>query len=68
MCKNYTKKFLYKHENSSRSSFLQVTHAERSASLYTGVKLNLRDRVLGRVEKDSFIALPGKGGHVGLMP
>ena len=68
MCKNYTKKFLYKHENSSSSSFLQVTHAESSASLYTGVKLNLRDRVLGKVEKDSFIALPGKGGHVGLMP
>ena len=66
MCKNYTEKFLYKHENSSSSSFLQVTHAE--SSLYTGVELNLRDRVLGEVEKDSFIALPGKGGHVGLMP
>ena len=26
MCKNYTEKFLYKHENSSSSSFLQVTH------------------------------------------
>ena len=25
-------------------------------------------RVLGEVEKDSFIALPGKGGHSGLMP
>ena len=35
---------------------------------YTGIKLNLRDRVLGKVVKDSFIALPGKGGHVGLMP
>ena len=37
--------------------------AESSASLYTGVKSNLGDRVLGEVEKDSFITLPGKGGH-----
>ena len=36
--------------------------------LYTGAELNLRDRVLGEVEKDSFIALPGKGGHRGLLP
>ena len=27
-----------------------------------GAKLNLGDRVLGEVERDSFIALPGKGG------
>ena len=26
------------------------------------------DRVLGEGEKDSFIALPGKGGHSRLMP
>ena len=31
--------------------------------LYTGAKLNLGDRVLGEVEKNSFIALPSKGGH-----
>ena len=36
--------------------------------LYTGAGLNLRDRVLGEAEKNSFIALPGKGGHSGLMP
>ena len=43
--------------------------AESSAtSLYTGAKSNLRDRVLGEVEKNSFTALPGKGGHSGLMP
>ena len=42
--------------------------AESSASLYTGVKSNLGDRVLGEVEKDSFITLPGKGGHSGLLP
>ena len=37
-------------------------------SLYSGAKSNLRDRVLGEVEKNSFIALPGKGGHSRLMP
>ena len=31
-------------------------------------ELILRDRVLGEVEKNSFIALPGKGGHSGLVP
>ena len=35
---------------------------------YICVKSNLRDRVLGRVEKDSFVAMPGKGGHSRLMP
>ena len=34
--------------------------AESSASLYTGAKWNLRDRVLGEVEKNSFIALPDR--------
>ena len=36
--------------------------------LYPGTELNLGDRVLGEVEKNSFIALPGEGGHSGLMP
>ena len=36
--------------------------------MYTSTGLNLGDRVLGEVEKKSFIALPGKGGHSGLMP
>ena len=36
--------------------------------LYPGTELNLGDRVLGAVEKDSFTALPGKGGHSRLMP
>ena len=40
----------------------------RAWSLCTGAKSNLRDRVLGEVEKNSFIALPGKGGHSGLVP
>ena len=29
---------------------------------------DLRDRVLGEVERNSFMALSGKGGHSGLMP
>ena len=36
--------------------------------LCTGAESNLRDRVLGEVEMNSFIALPGKGGHSGLLP
>ena len=36
--------------------------------LYTDTKLNLRGRALGEVEKNSFIALPGKGGHSRLSP
>ena len=36
--------------------------------LCTGTELNFRDRVLGEVEKNSFIASPGKRGHSGLMP
>ena len=28
----------------------------------------IKDRVLSEVEKNSFIALPGKGGHSGLVP
>ena len=38
-----------------------------AASPYSGAKSNLRDRVLGEVEVGSFISLPGKGGHSGLM-
>ena len=33
-----------------------------------GAKLNLGDRVLGELEKNSFIALPVNGGHSGLLP
>ena len=35
-------------------------------ALCTGAELNLGNRVLGEIEK-SFISLPGKGGHSGLM-
>ena len=36
--------------------------------LFPDTKLNLGDRVLGEVKKNSFIALPGKGVHSWLMP
>ena len=36
--------------------------------LCTGAESNLEDRVLGEGEKNSFIALPGKGGHSEFMP
>ena len=40
----------------------------KTQPLCTGAELNLRDGVLGEVAKNSFIALPGKGGHSRLMP
>ena len=40
----------------------------KTQHLCTSAKSNLRDRVLGEVEKNGFIALPGKGGHSGFMP
>ena len=36
--------------------------------MYTGAKLNFGHIVLGEVEMDSFIALPGKDGHSRLLP
>ena len=42
-------------------------NAEKSASVYS-VELNLRDRVLGEVEKNSFIGLPGKGDTTDWSP
>ena len=50
--------FLLSHGNVTKSS----------ASLYTGAESNPRDRILGEVEKDNFIALPGKGRHTALQP
>ena len=38
------------------------------APLYTDGELNPRDKILGETEKDSFIALQGKGSHTGLPP
>ena len=65
----------------SLRSHLQGKRAERASSalgrgsvkIYggprTGVqRLNLRDGVLGEIEKNSFTALPGKGGHSRRIP
>ena len=40
----------------------------KTRPLCTSAELNPRDRVLGEVEENSFIALPGKEGHSGLTP
>ena len=40
----------------------------KTQPLYTHAEWNLDDRVLGKVENNSFIALPGKGGHSALIP
>ena len=52
----------------SRPQICARMNAESSASLYTGAESDLGDGVLGEVEKDNFITLPGKGGHSGLRP
>ena len=36
--------------------------------LCSNAELNIGDRILGEGERNSFTALPGKGGHTGLMP
>lgn len=38
-----------------------------SQLLYTPGPNQILETVLGRVEMDSFISLPGKGGHPGLL-
>ena len=42
--------------------------AKSRTRLSNWTELNWTDRVLDTAEKNSFIALPGKGGHSGLMP
>ena len=39
----------------------------KTQPLCTSAELNLGDRVLSELEKNSFIALPGKGGHSRLL-
>ena len=39
----------------------------KTRPLCTGAESNRGHRVLGEVEKNNFIALPGKGGHSGLV-
>ena len=45
---------------------IQVAVMLKTRPLCTGTESNLRDRVLGEIEKKSFI-LPSKGEHSGLM-
>ena len=45
-----------------------TTSTTWEAPLCTGTELNLRDRVLGDVDKNSFITLPEKGIQIGLLP
>ena len=40
----------------------------KTRPLGTGAESDLGERVLGKVEKNSFIALAGKGGCCGLLP
>ena len=40
----------------------------KAQPLCTLVRNQISERVLGEVEKNSFIALPGKGGHSGFLP
>ena len=46
----------------------QRVYDDETQPLCTGAKLNLRDRVLDGVERNSSIALPGKVGRKGIMP
>ena len=39
----------------------------KTQSPCSGAQLNLGDRFLGEVEKNSFFALPGKGGYTCLL-
>ena len=39
----------------------------KSQFLFTDAEWDTGDRVLGEIEKNSFIALPGRGGHGRLM-
>ena len=40
----------------------------KTRPLCTNAEMSLKDRVLGEVEKNSFIALPGRKGHSSLVP
>ena len=46
---------------------MHTLDAKSSASPFTGAESSLRDKVLGEVEKGSLIALPGRGGHSGVI-
>ena len=46
----------------------QGENRNRIWPLYPSTEFSLRDRVPGDIGKNSFVALPGKGGLSGLMP
>ena len=52
----------------THSSILDGEMMLKAQPLCTGAEMNLGDKVWGEVEKNSFIALPGKWGHSWLMP
>ena len=57
--------------NVSQGKFLCPENREADAKILNPLQwyqTDLEDRVLGEVENNSFIALPGKGGQSGPMP
>ena len=63
-CYRHIKAYIYAQSNSLWRKFRNWYQIQ---SLCPDTELNLWDRVLCEVEKNSFIALLGKGGHSGLM-
>jgi len=52
----------------THSSILDGEITLKAQPLCTGAEMNLGDKVWGEVEKNSFIALLGKGGTMGSCP
>ena len=50
------------------TTYIYIRTVAETWLLFTSAKLKRRDRVLGGVEKRSFISLPGKGAQNELMP
>ena len=48
--------------------FLSLALLLKTWALFTSAEQKCGDRVLGKVEKNYFLALPSRGGHSGLMP
>ena len=47
---------------------MSLVLVSKTQRLCTSAESNFGNKVLGEVEKNSFIAFPGKGGHSGLVP
>ena len=52
---------------SLKSATVDVFMMLKTRPVWATAKSNLRDRVFGEVEKNNFIALPGRGGHSRLV-